>query len=76
MQHLSLDYDVVQAVAANLDNTDWPVRMMAMYLLAKTQKGKFDKVLSSAATYDSSERVREMAGRRSCSGRRQWHGRS
>lgn len=61
MQHLPLDYELVQAVADNLENSSWPVRMMAMYLLAKTQQGEFADVLESAATYDSDERVREMA---------------
>ena len=61
MQHLPLDYELVQAVGDNLENSSWPVRMTAMYLLATTQQGKFDKVLERAATYDSHERVREMA---------------
>ncbi len=61
MQFLPLDYELVSAVADNLDDGNWPVRMMAMYLLTKTQKGKFDKVLESAATYDPDARVREMA---------------
>ncbi|HLB74564.1 MAG TPA: hypothetical protein VJJ98_11135 [Sedimentisphaerales bacterium] len=61
MQFLPLDYELVSAVADNLDDSNWPVRMMTMYLLAKTQKGKFDKVLESAATYDPDARVREMA---------------
>ena len=62
MLFLPMDYDVVQAVSDNLDDSSWPVRMMAMYLLAKTQEGMFDKVLDSAATYDPDPRVREMAG--------------
>lgn len=61
MLYLPLDYELVQTVAENLDNSSWPVRMMAVYLLGKTQQGKFDKVLESKATYDTNERVREMA---------------
>jgi tetratricopeptide (TPR) repeat protein len=61
MQYLPLDYDLVQAVADNLENSSWPVRMMTMYLLAKTQQSEFGKVVESAATYDPHERVREMA---------------
>lgn len=61
MLFLPLDIELVSAVADNLDDSNWPVRMIAMYLLAKTQAGKFDKVLESAATYDPDARVREMA---------------
>jgi len=61
MLFLPLDYELVSAVADNLEDSNWPVRMIAMYLLAKTQVGKFDKVLESAATYDPDVRVRQMA---------------
>lgn len=61
MVFLPLDHELVAAVAENLDNGSWPVRMMTIYLLAKTQEGKFDKVLEWAATYDPDTRVREMA---------------
>ncbi|UCG48083.1 MAG: hypothetical protein JSU94_21720 [Phycisphaerales bacterium] len=63
MLHLPLhdDYELVAAVAESLNNANWPVRMMAVYLLAKTQKGQFDKVLDSSAKYDPSAFVRDMA---------------
>jgi hypothetical protein len=48
-------------VAENLNNTDWPVRMMAIYLLAKSSDGRFDRVLDWAAKNDSNELVRSMA---------------
>jgi hypothetical protein len=56
-----MDREVAAAVAENLNDTNWPVRMMAIYLLARTQKGKFDKVLEWSATYDPDKHVRAMA---------------
>jgi len=56
------DHELVGAVSENLNNSNWPVRMLAIYLLAKTQDGRFDKVLEWAARYDPDKLVREMAG--------------
>jgi hypothetical protein len=61
MLSLPLDHELLTAVAENLNNTNWPVRMMAIYLLAKTQDKQFDKVLGWAAKYDSSAFVQDMA---------------
>jgi len=61
MLYLPMDREVAAAVAENLNNSNWPVRMMAIYLLARTQKGKFDKVLEWSATYDPDKYVRAMA---------------
>jgi len=61
MVHLPLDHEMVTAVSENLNDRNWPVRMMTVYLLAKTQKQKFEKVLEWAATYDPDAYVREMA---------------
>jgi tetratricopeptide (TPR) repeat protein len=57
---LSLPLEI-SVVAENLNNTDWPVRMMAIYLLAKSSDGRFDRVLDWAAKNDSNEFVRSMA---------------
>jgi len=61
MVSLSLDREMTRAVADNMNNPKWPVRMMALYLLAKTPGDEFNKVLDWAAKYDSSEFVRDMA---------------
>ena len=61
MLSLPLDHELIGALAENLNNSKWPVRMMAIYLLAKSSDGKFDKVLDWAAQYDSSKFVRDMA---------------
>ncbi len=61
MLSLPLDHELISVVAENLNNTDWPVRMMAVYLLAKSSDGRFDRVLDWAAKYDSNELVRSMA---------------
>jgi len=56
-----LDYELISAVANNLNNTNWPVRMMAVYLLSQTAGHNFDKVLDQTAKNDSSKPVRDMA---------------
>jgi len=61
MLSLPLDYKLTGAVAKNLDDTHWPVRMIAIFLLAKTQNSSFGKVLDWTAKYDSSRLVRDMA---------------
>ncbi|HUS73924.1 MAG TPA: hypothetical protein VMY06_12750 [Sedimentisphaerales bacterium] len=61
MLSLPLDYELTSVVAQNLNDTHWPARMMAIYLLAKSPDGNFDKVLDWTAKYDSSKLVRDMA---------------
>ena len=61
MLSLPLDYELISAVAKNLNNTNWPVRMMAVYLLSKNADRNFDKVLDWTAKNDSSKLVRDMA---------------
>jgi tetratricopeptide (TPR) repeat protein len=58
---LPLDYELTNALAENLNDTHWPVRMMAIYLLAKSHDSNFTKVLDWTAKYDSSSLVRDMA---------------
>jgi len=61
MLSLPTDYELISAVAKNLNNPNWPVRMMAVYLLSKTADRSFVKVLDWTAKNDSSELVRNMA---------------
>jgi tetratricopeptide (TPR) repeat protein len=61
MLSLPLDYELVSAVAKNLNDSHWPARMMAVYLLAKNQNSNFSKVLDWTAKDDSSKLVRDMA---------------
>jgi len=61
MLSLPLDYELTSVVAENLNDTHWPARMMAIYLLAKSPDGNFGKVLDWTAKYDSSKLVRDMA---------------
>jgi len=61
MVTLPLDYELLNAVSENLNDTRWPVRLMAVYLLAKNQQNGFEKVLDWTAEYDSNELVRNMA---------------
>ena len=62
MLPLPLDHELLKVVAENLNHTKWPVRMMAMYLLAGKQQGVFDKVLDWTVQNDPSQSVRDMAG--------------
>jgi len=61
MLSLPLDYELISAVAENLYDTHWPVRLTAVYLLANSQDNGFRKVLDSTAKYDSNKYVRQMA---------------
>lgn len=61
MLSLPLDHELVSAVAENLNNTKWPVRMMAIYLLTKMPDSNFDKVLDWTAKHDPNKSVRDMA---------------
>ena len=61
MLALPLDYELTNALAENLNDTRWPTRLMAVYLLAKNQDNNFAKVLDWTAEYDSHRLVRDMA---------------
>jgi hypothetical protein len=61
MLSLPMNYELISAVSENLNDTHWPVRLMAMYVLAKNQGSSFRKVLDHIARYDSNKLVREMA---------------
>ena len=61
MLSLPLDHPLVSAVAENLNNAKWPVRMMAIYLLDKSQQGQFDQVLQWIMKNDPNQLVRQMA---------------
>ena len=56
-----LDYEITRDVSENFNDSQWPVRMMSLYLLSKHQAGDFKPVLDWAAKYDSQEYVRSMA---------------
>lgn len=58
---LPLEHGIVNEVSNNLNHEKWPVRLMAMYLLAKSQPGSFRKVLDWTAEHDSYAINRTMA---------------
>lgn len=58
--NLQLEGKLTDAVADNLNDSQWPTRLMALYLLANN-KHNFAKVLDWTARYDSNQLVREMA---------------
>lgn len=60
MVGLTLDSIIINDVAENVNDSDWPVRLMALYLLAKNGH-KLGKVLDWKARYDPNPLVREMA---------------
>ncbi|UCD51097.1 MAG: hypothetical protein JSW27_00395 [Phycisphaerales bacterium] len=61
MLSLSLDQELAAAVGRNLSHSQWPVRLMAAYLLATSSAGDFDKVLDWMGRQDHSDLVRSMA---------------
>ena len=61
MLPLPLDYDILNTLAENLNDSHWPVRMITLFLLAKNQNTGFNKVLDWTAEYDFNYLVRDMA---------------
>jgi hypothetical protein len=61
MLRLKLDYRLTEAVSAELNNPNWPVRLMAVFALARTQDEKFKPVLSWTAKNDPQPQVRKLA---------------
>jgi hypothetical protein len=60
MTAVPLDITFIKQVSENLNDAYWPVRLMAVKLLAETNSD-FSKVLDWTARYDSEELVRDMA---------------
>ncbi len=61
MLSMPIDQDLATAVARSLSHPAWPVRLMAVYLLAHNSGGDFGKVLDWVARNDTSELVRSIA---------------
>jgi hypothetical protein len=61
MLSMPLDQELTTVVAKNLNHPQWPVRLMAVYLLAKTPAGSFGNVLDWVAQNDTDELVRSLA---------------
>jgi len=61
MLSLPMDNELISAVAENMNNTKWPVRLMAVYLLSTIPDSKFNQVLDWTAKNDPSKTVRDMA---------------
>ena len=61
MLSLPMDNELISAVAENMNNTKWPVRLMAVYLLTTIPDSKFNQVLDWTAKNDPSKTVRDMA---------------
>ena len=59
--YLPLDQELSSVVAKNLNHPLWPVRLMAVYLLAKSSVGSFANVLDWVAKNDTDDLVRSMA---------------
>jgi tetratricopeptide (TPR) repeat protein len=58
---LPLDQGLAAVIAKNLNHPQWPVRLMAVYVLADGAGGGFDKVLDWVAQSDTNELVRGIA---------------
>jgi len=56
-----MDYELINAISENLNDTHWPVRLITMYSLAKNQGSNFRRVLDHTARYDPNVLVRWMA---------------
>lgn len=58
---MPLDAEMIGEISDNLNHEKWPVRMMAMYLLAKAQPESFQRVLDWTVEHDSHPLNRRMA---------------
>ncbi len=58
---LPFDTGMRSAVAQNLTHSQWPVRMMALYVLAQVKDRGFDKVLQWTVQHDPEPLVCELA---------------
>ena len=56
-----LDYEITQAVSENVNDNNWPVRMVALYMLSRTQSNSFLPVLEWKANNDLDMNVRRLA---------------
>ena len=54
------DYDIINGVAGNLSNPQWPVRLMAVYFLGKAQGENFKSVLDWTRKNETDEIVQQM----------------
>ncbi|OHB52674.1 MAG: hypothetical protein A2Y12_03180 [Planctomycetes bacterium GWF2_42_9] len=61
VQNSSLDYRLVDGISLQLDNNNWPVRLMAVYTLAQTQGANFQTVLTWVVSNDTNKLVKAMA---------------
>lgn len=61
MLDMPLDFQLVEAVAKSLYNEKWPVRMMAIYVIAQSQGKNFDKVLQGFSQTEQNQLVKNIA---------------
>ncbi|OHB66971.1 MAG: hypothetical protein A2Y76_08410 [Planctomycetes bacterium RBG_13_60_9] len=61
MLSMPLDQELAKVLARNLHHAQWPVRLMTVYLLAKSSGGSFGSVLDWVAQNDANELVRSIA---------------
>jgi hypothetical protein len=61
MLSMPIDQELATVVAKNLNHPRWPVRLMAVYLLANSSGNNFGSVLDWVAQNDADELVRSMA---------------
>ena len=56
-----LDDEITMAVSENVNDKNWPVRMVALYMLSRTQSNSFLPVLEWKANNDPHTNVRRLA---------------
>jgi len=61
MLYTPLNYEMTNAVAENLYDDNFPVRLIAIYLLAKNQNENFSQVIEWFALNDKNKLVRDLA---------------
>ncbi|MBN1126070.1 MAG: hypothetical protein JXA82_13770 [Sedimentisphaerales bacterium] len=61
MLPVPLEYELTTAVSNNLSSEEWPVRLMTLYVLQRSQDKAFQKVLDWTVRFDTHPSVRAMA---------------
>lgn len=61
LQFVPIKHEIASVLGELIQDDQWPVRMMALNLLANSQQGGFEKVLDWAAINDPHRLVKQMA---------------
>jgi tetratricopeptide (TPR) repeat protein len=59
---LKMNYEITRVLSSNLNDENWPLRLITLYVLTKADTDDFSKVLDYYARNDANWLVKELAG--------------